>query len=81
MDDSTAAPSISIVIPVYNEEAILRAALVELIDSLDVLGLDYEIILRRHLVLHPESLVDLDGTFGDGGAHGTHRSRRCPVAR
>ncbi len=48
MDDSTAAPSISIVIPVYNEEAILRAALVELIDSLDALGLDYEIILGEN---------------------------------
>ena len=48
MEDLSATPSISIVIPVYNEEAILRAAIVDLIDSLDRSETSYEIILAEN---------------------------------
>jgi glycosyltransferase involved in cell wall biosynthesis len=42
------APSISIVIPVYNEEAILRAAVLDLVDRLEPLGWSYELILAEN---------------------------------
>jgi glycosyltransferase involved in cell wall biosynthesis len=42
------APSISIVIPVFNEEAILRAAVVDLVDRLQPLGWTYELILAEN---------------------------------
>ena len=48
MQESRPAPSISIVIPVYNEEAILRAAVVDLIDRLESLERSYEIILAEN---------------------------------
>jgi glycosyltransferase involved in cell wall biosynthesis len=48
LDDSTAAPRISIVIPVYNEEAILRAAILDLIDRLETLSVSHEIILAEN---------------------------------
>jgi glycosyltransferase involved in cell wall biosynthesis len=42
------APRISIVIPVYNEEAILHAAVVDLRERLKPLGWTYEIILAEN---------------------------------
>ncbi len=48
MQDFAATPSISIVIPVYNEEAILRAAIVDLVDRLEASPLSYEIILAEN---------------------------------
>ena len=47
MQDSR-EPTISIVIPVYNEEAMLRAAVVDLVDRLDPEGWHYEIILAEN---------------------------------
>ncbi len=41
-------PLISIVIPVYNEEAILRAAVVDLIDRLSTLPWSYELIIAEN---------------------------------
>lgn len=41
-------PLISIVIPVYNEEAILRAAVVDLIDRLSALPWSYELIIAEN---------------------------------
>jgi glycosyltransferase involved in cell wall biosynthesis len=46
--DSDTVPSISIVIPVYNEEAILRAAVVDLIDRLSVLPWSYELVIAEN---------------------------------
>lgn len=48
MQESSPAPSISIVIPVYNEEAILRSAVVDLIDRLGPLQSSYELILAEN---------------------------------
>lgn len=45
---SSAAPHISIVIPVYNEEAILEDSIAELCGALDDLGWDYELILAEN---------------------------------
>jgi glycosyltransferase involved in cell wall biosynthesis len=45
---TTDAPRISIVIPVYNEEAILHAAIVDLRERLKPLGWAYEIILAEN---------------------------------
>ena len=42
------APNISIVIPVYNEEAILHAACVDLRERLAPYGWDYEVILAEN---------------------------------
>ena len=44
----TETPRISIVIPVYNEEAILHAAVVDLRERLAPLGWSYEIILAEN---------------------------------
>jgi glycosyltransferase involved in cell wall biosynthesis len=44
----TADPHISIVIPVYNEQAILHAAVVDLRERLKPLGWSYEIILAEN---------------------------------
>lgn len=41
-------PFISIVIPVYNEEAILRAAVVDLIDRLSALPWSYELVIAEN---------------------------------
>lgn len=46
MDSAT--PSLSFVIPIYNEEAILHAAVIELIDRLAPLGWSYELILAEN---------------------------------
>jgi glycosyltransferase involved in cell wall biosynthesis len=48
LPETSAAPSISIVIPVYNEEAILRAAVLDLVDRLETLGWSYELILAEN---------------------------------
>jgi glycosyltransferase involved in cell wall biosynthesis len=45
---SQAAPHVSIVIPVYNEEAILEAAVKDLIDRLSSFGFTYELILAEN---------------------------------
>ncbi|MGB8224897.1 MAG: glycosyltransferase [Polyangiales bacterium] len=41
-------PVISIVIPVYNEEAILRAAVVDLVDRMSALPWSYELLLAEN---------------------------------
>lgn len=48
MADSDTVPSISIVIPVYNEEAILRAAVVDLVDRLSAFPWSYELVLAEN---------------------------------
>lgn len=48
MNPESAAPYISIVIPVYNEEAILRSAIVDLRDRLQPLGWNYEIVIAEN---------------------------------
>lgn len=45
---SDAAPKISVVIPIYNEEAILQSAVVDLIDQMKTLGYSFEIILAEN---------------------------------
>jgi glycosyltransferase involved in cell wall biosynthesis len=45
---SSESPRISIVIPVYNEEAILRSAIVDLRERLSPLGWRYEVILAEN---------------------------------
>ena len=42
-----AAPELSVVIPVYNEEAGLPALFARLYPALDALGRSYEVVLRR----------------------------------
>ncbi len=44
----TSGPNVSIVIPVYNEEAILRSAIVDLRERLSPLGWNYEIIIAEN---------------------------------
>ena len=44
----SAAPRISIVIPIYNEETILQSAVVDLRDRLEPMGWSYEIILAEN---------------------------------
>jgi glycosyltransferase involved in cell wall biosynthesis len=48
LTESNAPPRISIVIPVYNEEAILRAALIDLLDRLSALPWPYELIVAEN---------------------------------
>jgi glycosyltransferase involved in cell wall biosynthesis len=45
---STEAPRVSIVIPIYNEEAILEAAVKDLIDRLIPFGFSYELVLAEN---------------------------------
>ncbi|MGD0837135.1 MAG: glycosyltransferase family 2 protein [Polyangia bacterium] len=45
MSDAAPAPDVSIVIPVYNEEGILRGSVLELREKLRPFGLVYELIL------------------------------------
>jgi glycosyltransferase involved in cell wall biosynthesis len=45
---TTKAPRVTIVIPIYNEEAILHAAIVDLRERLRPLGWSYEIILAEN---------------------------------
>ncbi len=44
----TTSPKVSIVIPVYNEEAILEAAVKDLIDKLRAFDFEYELILAEN---------------------------------
>lgn len=46
--ERTTAPRVSIVIPIYNEEAILHAAVVDLLDRLHELDWPYELILAEN---------------------------------
>ncbi len=48
MNDPTVPPHVSIVIPVYNEEAILHAAVVDLRERLAPLGWSYEVLLAEN---------------------------------
>lgn len=48
MVESHAEPYASIVIPVYNEEAILHAAILELVDGLRDFGRAYEIVIAEN---------------------------------
>jgi glycosyltransferase involved in cell wall biosynthesis len=48
MSAAETAPRISIVIPVYNEEAILEAAVKDLLDRLEPFGLSFELILAEN---------------------------------
>jgi glycosyltransferase involved in cell wall biosynthesis len=48
MSDRDSAPRITIVIPIYNEEGILRASVVSLVDRLEAMKLSYEIILAEN---------------------------------
>src|SRR5262245_25132371 len=41
-------PALSIVIPIYNEQAILQAAILELLDKLPSFGQAYEILLAEN---------------------------------
>ena len=41
-------PDVSVIIPIYNEEALLRAAVIELVDRLDALGWAYEVLLTEN---------------------------------
>jgi glycosyltransferase involved in cell wall biosynthesis len=43
-----AEPKVSIVIPIYNEEGILRSSVVDLIDRVDRFGFRYELILAEN---------------------------------
>lgn len=43
-----AAPKATIVIPIYNEEGILRASVVELVDRLASIGFGYELVLAEN---------------------------------
>ncbi len=44
----TRSPRLSVVIPVYNEESIVREACLELMDRLDERGWDYELLLTEN---------------------------------
>ncbi len=48
MTDPKGQPFISIIIPVYNEEAILRAAVVDLVDQLSALPWSYELVIAEN---------------------------------
>ncbi len=48
MAHSVAHPSISIIIPVYNEEGILRASIVDLVDRLADVPWSYELVLAEN---------------------------------
>ena len=47
-NETAAAPKVTIVIPVYNEEPILQSAVIELIDRLDTIGFTYELVLAEN---------------------------------
>jgi len=60
-------PSISIVIPVFNEEAMLRAAILELRDRLSFLPWSYEIVIAENGSTDRtlEIATELAGRFGE----------------
>jgi len=41
-------PKVTIVIPIYNEEAILRSAVIDLVDRLEPMGFDYKLVLAEN---------------------------------
>ena len=47
-NETSAAPKITIVIPVYNEEPILQSAVIELIDRLSAFPWTYELVLAEN---------------------------------
>ena len=47
-DKTSVAPRVSIIIPIYNEEAILHSAVVDLIDRLEEFDWPYELILAEN---------------------------------
>ena len=47
-DKTTVTPRVSIIIPIYNEEAILHAAVVDLIDRLEEFDWPYELVLAEN---------------------------------
>ena len=68
---ANAAPRISIIIPIYNEEAILHAAVVDLRERLKGMGWAYEIILAENgskdrTVEIGQELANKYGTAGEG---------------
>lgn len=64
---SSDAPRISIVIPIYNEQAILHAAVVDLRERLKPLGWSYEIILAENGSRDDTVAIgrELAGKYGD----------------
>lgn len=48
MSDKSETPKVTIVIPIYNEEAILRSAVVDLIDQLEPMGFSYRLVLAEN---------------------------------
>jgi glycosyltransferase involved in cell wall biosynthesis len=44
----SASPKVSILIPIYNEQTILRSSVVDLIDRLKAFDLDYELVLAEN---------------------------------
>ena len=48
MSEAGAAPHLSIVIPVYNEEGILRGSVLELEEKLRRFGWSYELLLSEN---------------------------------
>ncbi len=48
MSLSKPAPKVTIVIPIYNEEGILRSSVVDLVDRLAHLGFSYELVLAEN---------------------------------
>jgi glycosyltransferase involved in cell wall biosynthesis len=65
LQEPSPGPSITIVIPVYNEEAILRAAVVDLIDQLTSKPWSYELILAENGSTDrtPEIAAELSARF------------------
>lgn len=65
MTDLDSRPFLSIVIPVYNEEAILRASVVDLVDRLGALPWSYELLIAENGSTDgtPEVAVGLAGRF------------------
>lgn len=71
----SAAPDLSIVIPVYNEEGILHAAVVDLIDRLATAAAQYPILKSYEILLSENG--SSDGTV----AIGEELARRYPQVR
>jgi glycosyltransferase involved in cell wall biosynthesis len=44
----SASPKVSILIPIYNEQTILRSSVIDLIDRLKAFDLDYELVLAEN---------------------------------
>ncbi|TMG74345.1 MAG: glycosyltransferase [Betaproteobacteria bacterium] len=61
-----AAPGLSVVIPVYNEEAVLPSLFARLYPALDALGASYEAILREQFQKRPDTtrVILFNGNYG-----------------